>query len=147
MQGNLWTVAVLACALVLLIPLAGAGYDDATQPREANETAEVVYSNPYELQQQDVAGYGNLTVTNSSGTQLVNTTDYTFDRGNGEVDFSNTSKTSSGELVTVNYTFFVHTEAQRTSETVLASLAPWLGLLLVVAAMGYLFVLVAGGTF
>jgi len=147
MKGNLWTVAVLACALALLIPLTGAGYENATQPREANETAEVDYNNPYELQQQDAVGYGNLTVTNSTGTQLANNTDYTFDPATGEVGFINTTATTSGETVTVEYTYFVHTAAQQTSEAVLASLAPWLGLLLVVAAMGYLFVLVAGGTF
>lgn len=147
MQGNLWTVAVLACALALVVPFVGTGLDDATVPREATEEAEVDYSNPYELGQQDVEGYRNLTITNSSGVVLANGTDYDFNKTAGEVDFKMTQNTTSGELVSVEYIYLTHTQAQETGESVLESMAPWLGLSLLIAAMGYLIILLSGGSF
>jgi hypothetical protein len=146
MKGSLWTVAVLACALALLVPLGNTAYDGASQEFDATENTTVDYNSDYELEHPDAESYSSLTVTNSSDATLVEGTDYDFDGTNATIAWLNTTSTSSGETVTVAYSYVDHSDAQETSNRVLGLLGPWIGFSLLIAAMGYLVILMVGGS-
>jgi len=95
MKGSLWTVAVLACALVLAVPLVNAAAQTTGINESVSETATVDYTQNYTLANNDSQSFGELTVDNSSGVRLTNGSeaDYLFNRNDGTIDWDMTTKT------------------------------------------------------
>jgi hypothetical protein len=148
MKGSLWTVAVLACALVLAVPLVNAAAQTTGINESVSETATVDYTQNYTLANNDSQSFGELTVDNSSGVRLTNGSeaDYLFNRNDGTIEWDSTTKTSSGEVVTINYTYQDQTERQDAASSTLLAFGEFVGFLLLVAGMGYLVILMVGGS-
>lgn len=117
---------------------AGAEYRDAP---EVNNTVtnESVTADPGNTTTVDAPSYAlryqdNETITNSTGTQLQEGTDYEWNTSTGEITWFNTDSVSDGEQMTVDYTYVSKSETSRSIETVISIpieiVLPW-GLLLV----------------
>jgi len=148
MKGSLWTVAVLACALALAVPLVNSAAQTTGINESVSETATVSYTQNYTLANNDSQSFGELTVDNSSGVRLINGSenDYVFNRTAGTISFDATTRTSSGEVVTINYSYQDQTERQDTASSTLLAFGEFVGFLLLVAGMGYLVILMVGGS-
>lgn len=101
-------------ALLLLVGIgvawsAGAAYQDTPEEVHTteNETIVVDYQNKTAVDAPDYAltFYDNESVYNSSGAELVEGTDYTWNTSTGEVTWKNTSSTSDGENATITYSY------------------------------------------
>jgi len=145
MKGNLWGVVVVALVLAMLPVLNGAFAESASQVRSIENTT-VDYSTNYTVNREPVVSYGTVTVT-ANGSQLVNGTDYQFTPENGTINWQNTATTSDGDAATVNYTAVDHSQTQDDTRGIMATLAPWLGLLLTIVALGTLIRWMPGGGF
>lgn len=148
MKGNLWTVAVLACALALLIPIAHGGFASAADTKTANETTTVDYDQPYTLGESpdEIYEYESFTVS-ANNTTLTRGTDYLVNESAGELDWQNTTVTSNGDAADVNYTFAVHDQRTQAQADLLATAGTWAGFLVVISALGYIVILMGGGSF
>lgn len=143
-KGNIWQVAVLALALALLVGGANVAFSAAAEEFTVEETATVDYSTNYTLQNDDAYRYVQLTIT-SNGTELSEPEDYVFNETSAEVDWQTSPDTTEGDDATLNYTYEDHSDLTRNFAAILGTAGTWIGLLLMVAALGYLLVIVFGG--
>lgn len=143
-KGNIWQVAVLALALALLVGGANVAFGDAAEEFTAEETTTVDYSTNYTLQNDDVYRHVQLTI-HFNGTELSEPDDYVFDENDSEVDWQPSTDTTDGEDATLNYTYEDHSEQTQDFAAILGTAGTWIGLLLMIAALGYLMVLLFGG--
>lgn len=144
MKGSLWTVIVIACALALVVPLVNGGLADA-ETTDRTESATVDYDVNYTLA-VDGSEYPSLSVTTNT-TTLTNGTDYLFDAEAATIDWQNTTATTDGEAATIEYTAVDRTQTTENVVTILETAGSWAGFLLLIAAMGYIVVLMGGGGF
>jgi hypothetical protein len=148
MKGNLWTVLAVACALALLIPIVHGGASDAATPDNATESATVDYDTNYNLANDPdtVFEYEAFTVS-SGGTQLDRGSDYLVNETAGEIDWQNTTATTDGDSASVEYNFTTLDDTTQNQVDLLATMGSWVGLLVLVVGMGYLIILIGGGSF
>jgi predicted lipoprotein len=139
----MWTVAVIACALALLVPLVHGALADA-ETDSVEETVTVDYDTNTTLNQTG-SSY-ELTVT-VDGTELDNGTDYVFDPGAASIDWQNTTASSGGDTATLSYDVVDRTQTTDRTVDILATTGSWAGFLLMIAALGYLVTLIGGGGF
>jgi len=144
MQGRLWTVVAIACVLALAVPVVNGGYTDAAGA-DANETATVDYSTDYDLT-TDGTEFVVESIQASSG-QLTAGEDYIADEDAGAIDWQNTSATTDGESVDVYYQALQPDSDTQQGRDLLATAGVWLGFALLIAAAGYIVVLIGGGDF
>lgn len=64
--------------------------------------------------------YDNETITNSSGTQLQEGTDYDWNTSTGAVRWYDTSSVSDGEQMQIDYAYSAKTEQARTARKILS---------------------------
>lgn len=145
MKGNMWAIAVLFIGLVVLLPAAGAAYADNAREATANETTTVDYDAPYTLGEADVEAYTSLTVTANNAT-LTNGTDYTFDASNATIDWLNTSATSDGDTAAVDYAYTHYDTPTQTAAMILTTAGTWIGYALLIVVVGYILLMLPGGT-
>jgi len=110
-------VAVVILLLALAVPSLATAYDYAGTPIEYEETATVDYTTAYSVTQSATVDerYRDAVTVTAGGTALVRGTDYRWNATSGNVTVLNTSNTTSGDAVDIEYAAF-----QRTGETVLA---------------------------
>jgi len=144
MKGSIWTVAVVACALALLVPLSGTALVDSAAGFDASENTTVDYDVNYSLENDDVFSYTDNTVT-AGGSELEAGTDYEFLNESGEINWINTTATTDGEDVQVQYSFEDATDRTKTQRDLLGLFGPWIGLLLVVVSLGTVLKMTFGG--
>ncbi|MFW5905408.1 MAG: hypothetical protein ACOCUO_01010 [archaeon] len=80
--------------------------------------------------------FDDETITNSSGTQLDEGSDYDWNSSTGEIHWYNTSAVSDGETMQIDYSYSAKTEQARSVQTILAvpiNLILPAGILIVVA--------------
>jgi len=142
MQGRLWTVVAIACVLALAVPVVNGGYTEATGTNATDSTT-IDYSSDYQLA-TDGEGYVVERVNTSSAT-LTEGEDYTVD--GGTIDWLNTSATSDGEAVDIQYQALQPDSDTRQGKQILGTAGVWLGFALLIGAMGYIVVLIGGGDF
>lgn len=148
MKGNLWTVVLIACALALLVPIVNGGYADAATTEVANETATVDYDQAYSLGQSpaDVYEYGSFDV-DANGTNLTRGTDYLVNETSGQLDWLNTTATTDGDTAAVNYSYSAHDQQTTIQADILQTVGSWIGLLVMLFGLGYIIVLMGGGSY
>lgn len=94
-----------------------------------NETLVATFSNDVhvsestELDRYTQGFYDNETLTNSSGTTLVEGTDYEWNTADGGVTFLNTASVSDGENIEISYFYDDNVEEIKQSEPAVQSLA------------------------
>lgn len=145
MKGNLWTIAVLFIGLLVLLPAVNVAFADAAQSAAANESTTVDHSTNYTLGVTNVEEYTALNVS-ANDTELTNGTDYLFDPSNATIDWQDTSATSDGDDAAVNYTYTYYDDTTQTVESTLATVGVWVGYAAVMAVLGYLLLLIPGGS-
>jgi len=146
MNGTLWTVVVLALALALAVPVVNGGVTNAANSTAVAETTQVDYTTNYTLQRTDTFGVENLTVE-VNGSTLTEGSDYLFDEPARTIDWQNTAATSSGDQANISYDVLTHSERTQDIRRLLATVGGWAGLLVAIAALGYLVTLIGGGDF
>jgi hypothetical protein len=87
----------------------------------ANEaiTADVGNWTPVDAPDHAQRFYDNETVTNSSGAQLTEGTDYEWNTSTGELRWYDTDSVADGEEMSVDYTYSAKTDRARTARSVL----------------------------
>lgn len=136
MKGNLWTLVVVACALALVAPAVNVAYvEEAPQGFDASEETTVDYNQNYTLETNDPIAYESLTATLDDGTELTEGSDYLFENSTGTLDWQDTSTTTDGDAVTVEYSFEDRSETTETQANLLRPLATVIGLLFLVVAI------------
>jgi len=103
MKSSIWglgavLVLLLAAAPAVNIAYAGAG---VSQPIE-DEPMSVEYGAPVPVETNATAYGADVTITRN-GSTLSPGTDYRWHAANGTIDFLNTSATSAGDTVLVDY--------------------------------------------
>jgi hypothetical protein len=144
MQGRLWTVVAIACVLALAVPVVNGGYTEATGT-DATDSTTIDYSADYQLA-TDGDEYVVERVNTSSAT-LTEGDDFTIDGEAGTIDWLDTSATTDGENVTVEYQALQPDSDTRQGKEILGTAGVWLGFALLIGAMGYIVVLIGGGDF
>lgn len=139
MKGSIWTVVVIALALALGASAVNIGYSNAAAPGNATENATVDYDVNYTVENADAYEFTSLNVT-SNGTELREGTDFEFDVENGTVNWINSVETTDGDAATVAYDFRDHSDTTQNQRNYLALVSGPLGLLLMIVALGALFV-------
>jgi hypothetical protein len=142
MQGRLWTVVAIACVLALAVPVVNGGYTEATGT-DATDSTTIDYDADYQLA-TDGESYVVEKVNTSSAT-LTEGEDFSV---SGEaIDWINTSATTDGENVTVEYQALQPDADTQQGKQILGTAGVWLGFALLIGAMGYIVVLIGGGDF
>jgi len=145
MKGNLWQIAVVALALALFLPLVVNGaFTDAAQQRSSNETATVDYDDPYSVEQQDVVQYNSTITVAYNGTTLSEGDDYEWNTTSGEVEWLSSNSTTDGDQVFVDYGYEDHDDRTELVATILSWNESWIGLLLLIVALGTLKIMALG---
>ena len=114
------TVAQLAVVILLLglaVPGLAAAYDYAGTPIDYEQSASISFTSPTAVDESaTVEGYGDEVVVLADGGGVLEAgVDYRWDDDAGEIEWFNTSATSAGQDVTIEYQ--AH---QRTPETEMA---------------------------
>lgn len=138
-QINVWTLAVVALFLVLLVPMINIAYESsADRTTVENETILVDYDDPQQVDAADDAFEfdDNVTVTNSTGATLEGGTDYEWNASNGKVAWYNTSSTTEGENASISYGYLEHSQTSQNIAAILRPLSAPLGPLILVIAVG-----------
>jgi hypothetical protein len=144
-KGNIWQLAALALVLALVLPGANIAFGDAAKDYGANESATVDFDSNYTLSNDDVVQYESLTITNATGTTLVEGSDYWFNETTAEIEWLASENTSSGEEMAIGYAYEDHTQQTENNADILGTAGTWIGLLLAIAALGALLYIVFGG--
>jgi len=142
MQGRLWTVVAIACVLALAVPVVNGGYTEAAGT-DATDSTTIDYSADYQLA-TDGDGYVVERVNTSSAT-LTEGEDYTVN--GATIEWQNTSATTDGEAVDIQYQALQPDSDTRQGKQILGTAGVWLGFALLIGAMGYIVVLIGGGDF
>jgi len=142
MQGRLWTVVAIACVLALAVPVVNGGYTEATGT-DATDSTTIDYSSDYQLA-TDGDSYVVERVNTSSAT-LTEGEDYTVN--GATIEWQNTSATTDGEAVDIQYQALQPDSDTRQGKQILGTAGVWLGFALLIGAMGYIVVLIGGGDF
>jgi hypothetical protein len=119
-------VAVVILLLSLSVPALATAYEYAGTPIAYEEDVTVDYNATVAVSENaTVEGYGDDVQVTTDGTGLVRGADFTWDASAGELSFSDTANTSSGDTARVEYRAY-----QRTEETAMAwtLIAPLMGL-------------------
>jgi len=136
-SASVFELAVVVVGVVLFLSMAAGAYGDATVSETIdNQTVTVDYTNDSQLNATDVVEYGNATVFNASGAQLVEGTDYTYDQRNGTIDWVNTTATTGGSTATVTFDYVTHQQEARLVATIVEPLSAVMGLLPWLAGVG-----------
>jgi hypothetical protein len=145
MKGNLWQVVVIALALALALPLfVNGGFGAAATQSEANETTTVNFNSPYQVENADAYELNQSITVTQNGTELSSGTDYAWNQSTGEVSWLKNG-TASEDSTTIEYQYRDHTDRTTLIATLLEANASWIGLLLLVVAMGFLKIFSIGG--
>lgn len=141
MKGNIWQVAVVALALAMLGPLfVNTGFANAADQRNATETTTPDFAQNYSVSVEpgDVYQYNDTINVTQNSTQLNAGDDYLWSADRGSVNWRNTSDVSDDETATIRYGYEVHSDRTRTVAQIVRVNAPWIGLLLLMFALGAL---------
>lgn len=144
MKGRLWTVVAIACVLALAVPVVNGGYTEAAGTNATDATT-IDYDADYQLA-TDGESYV-VEKVNTSTTRLTQGTDFTVNSDTGTIDWLNTSATTDGESVEIQYTALQPDSDTQQGKQILATAGVWLGFALLIGAMGYIVVLIGGGDF
>lgn len=146
MHGNLWQIALLACALVLLAAAAGGAWADAAQSGIVTETTTIDTTGEYQLSahNESIVDYQTHTVTNTNTSEtLTNGTEYVFAPGNGTVIWQPAATDGDPAEIDANLTY--HTDRVESQRDVLEAGAVPVGLLIMVVSVFYLWSLATRG--
>jgi len=139
MRSSLWTVAVVIILLGVGVVALGSAADDAGTMHAANETH--VLDNDSAVQLDNATDWAwmerNETVTSTTSTATYDRgDDYLIDYPDGEIT-ANTSITD-GEQVYVEYHYQTADQTTATIVGIFELLSPFIGLLVMLAAIGAL---------
>lgn len=137
-DGDSMAQAVVVILLLgLAVPALGTAHTYAGTPFEYEETLTVDYTDDSSVSENaTVENYGtDPTLTNSSGTELVAGEDYDWNATSGNVTWFNTSNTTSGEAVDIEYQAYQRTDETAAAWTILVPLMSLFGLFGFVAAV------------
>lgn len=150
MKGTLWSMAVVAVFLAVVLPAANIGYYNATSTSTVfNESGTVDYSQPVAVNNTDltVRYLNNETVYDKNGQELIEGTDYDWNTSSGEITFYDTVSTNDGENFTIDYAYETRTD---TTTDIAALISPWgafLGIFFFVVVISALLGMLFGGGF
>lgn len=103
-MSKTFNIVATALFIVLLLVGANAAYADSGQIQEVNnESITVDYSQSVAVDEDGFNYSDSVTVRNSNDTVLEEGVDYSWDAGNGTVEWFNTSATSDGEAASISY--------------------------------------------
>lgn len=144
MKGNLWQITVIALALVFLVPAASGAFAGATTEDTAVQNSTVDYDAGTQLSinPQDNGNfteYAGLIVRNTdTETDLDRGTDYEFAEEFGTINYQKTAATTAGDNITVEYGYVLGDQRTLAQAKILRTVGSWIGLLLLIAALGWL---------
>jgi len=128
-------------AVVILVGVAGIAFSSAfvsgTPEQTANESLTVDYTTEVSVAQSAIEYGDSPVLTNSSGDELERGTDYAWNNTVGNVTFSNTPNTTSGETVAIEYRYRQPDETQQTTGQTLNASTTVLALAVMLLAVGY----------
>lgn len=138
-QINVWTLAVVALFLALLLPMINVAYEDSAERVDVdNETIVVDYNESVAVDAADDAFEYNesVTVRNSSDATLEDGVDYAWHSSSGEVSWINTTATTAGEDATISYGYLEHSQTSKNIATILRPLSAPLSTVILIIAIG-----------
>jgi hypothetical protein len=145
MKGNIWPVVVVALALAVAGPLVlDGGFHNAADYRNATETTTPDFDTNYSVDAEpdDVYQYNESINVTQNATVLEPADDYRWNTTRGAVSWlNNSTRVSTNETATIRYNYTVHSDRTNTVAQVIRVNAPWIGLLLLITALGALKVL------
>jgi len=145
MKGNIWPVVVVALALAVAGPLViDGGFANAADQRNSTESTQPDFAENYSVSAEPDAVYRyNQTINvTQNDTQLYADEDYRWNTNRGEVSWvNNSTRVSENENATIRYGYEEHSERTNTVAQIIRVNAPWIGLLLLITALGALKVL------
>lgn len=136
--GAVAVLVIIGVGVVAFTPAFASGADRVT----ASDTVSVDYDNASTVSESGLRYDDEITATNASGTELEAGVDYEWNETDGNITFSNTSATSSGESVDVVYQYREADDRQQTIGTVIQGLGLPLVMLLFLLAGGYVFTVI-----
>lgn len=147
---DIWRFAVLSLFTVTILLGANAAYaspDATTLGSVANEQLTVNYSVESGVDEpQYVRTYlDNETIVDSGGTTLTEGTDYEWNTSVGNVTWIDTTETSEGETVTIDYAYRQPTDGTRLTAGIMGIFGGLIGVLLLVAGVGAMWDITGGG--
>lgn len=145
MKGNIWPVVVVALALAVAGPLVvDGGFHNAADFANATETTTPDFDTNYSVDAEpaDVYQYNQSINVTQNATTLQPEEDYRWNTSRGAVIWLNdSSRVSTNESATIRYNYTYHSDRTNTVAQVIRVNAAWIGLLLLITALGALKVL------
>jgi len=144
MRGNLWQTVVIALALALLLPLfLNGAFGNAASQYNASESTVVDYESDYAVAEDAYAYNQSITIV-QNGSELDAGSDYSWDADAGVVDWLENGSADEGSETTIDYQYRDHSERTTLVAWIFEMNAAWIGLLLLIVAMGFLKVFAIG---
>jgi len=142
MKGNIWPVVVVALALAVAGPLVvDGGFHNAADFANATETTTPDFAQNYSVSVEpgDVYQYNDTINVTQNSTQLDAGDDYLWNTTRGSVNWlANGTTVTENDTATIRYGYEVHSDRTRTVAQIVRINAPWIGLLLLMFALGAL---------
>lgn len=145
MKGSIWSVAVVALALALVVMGGNIAFGNAAEEEFVTRDDSVDKGTTTSFQIDAYRVTDNITVENSTGHELTRGDDYAWNKNNSTIEYLLSSDQDDGESVTATIAVERHEENEKTTGGILSVTGGWIGHLLLIVGMGYLLVMVFGG--
>lgn len=139
-MSRITTYAAIVVLLVVGVLAAGSAYQTATHIYSDTEQVNVSYGAtvPVHPSQPAESYLDNETLTNVSGTDLIEGEDYDWNTTTGEITFYNTSATKNEDTATINYSYQGHSDRALMGRGVLSTVYKITAVGLLLGAAGVL---------
>jgi len=139
MTNDLFGLVVIVLVVAIGAVAFGPAFVSGSDRVDASESLTVDYANNASVSESGLRYDERVTITNSSGGELEPGTDYVWLVEEGAIDFRNTSATTSGETVQIEYQYREAGDRQRTTAAIVNTLNIPLVLVIFLLAGGYIF--------
>lgn len=141
MNGNLWKVIVIGVFVAGIALASASATTSGAYTATTVDNTTVSYQSNYTVAEPDpglLDDYADqITVTTDNGsTTLAAGTDYQWHPGDGVVEFTNTTATSSGDPVSISYEYSAFRESTSQIHALASSFNPVIGMAFFVVVLG-----------
>jgi hypothetical protein len=139
MTNDLFGLVVIVLVVAIGAVAFGPAFVSGSDRVDASESLTVDYASNVSVSESGLRYAEGVTITNSSGGELEADSDYVWLVEEGAIDFRNTSATTSGETVQIEYQYREAGDRQRTTAAIVNTLNIPLVLVIFLLAGGYIF--------
>jgi hypothetical protein len=139
MSNDLFGVVSIVLVVAIGAVAFGPAFVEGADRVDASESLTVDYASNVSVSESGLRYAESVTIRNSSGGELEPDSDYVWLAGDGAVEFKNTSATTSGGTVEIEYQYREAGDRQRTTAAIVKTLNIPLVLVIFLLAGGYIF--------